>query len=303
MPKRLLSSRKFNGSRACILDGDYLSKIGKVEEVKVKHLKEAIEKFNSVSPLFADAEAYAHGLSLQRIRSSLLKPVKTDKEIIAVAKKRAKDLSKDVHITDLISAVEFLGYNPNDDAAKLQLWVFDIPVLEVPFEDRIELMKELEQVVINLDLQGVVKFEYPVWTESHEERMDMLKDIVAEGFEGYVHYLPSGYYQFGCRSDNAQKSKLRYDDEARVLEVTKDKKGNGVLHCVASDKLDNCKFKCVMKVERRDGKTYLKTYEAMQELLGEWITFSYEELSDKGVVTKPVGEMVRLCDDEGNALE
>lgn len=304
MSKTLLTSRKFNGSRACILDGNYLSKIGKVEEVKVDHLREAIDKLNSVRPLFMDSEAYAHGLSLQRIRSALLKPVKTDKEVLNFAKHRVKELGKGLTITSYSEAVDFLGYNPNEDASKLKLHVFDVPVLGITFLERIELMKELEKVVISLGLTDTIEFEYPVETYSHEERMLKLDEIVAEGFEGYVHYEPLGLYEFGRRSDNAQKSKPRYDAEARVVGVVKDKRGNGTLECVSSDALDGVKFKCVMKVDRRDGNKYPdKSYETMTGMVGRWITFSYEELSDKGVPTKPVGELERECDSSGKPQE
>ena len=300
MPNTLLTSKKFNGSRACILGGDYLSKIGKVEEVQVEHLREAISKLDNV---FMDAEAYAHGLSLQRIRSALLKPVKTTKEIINIAKKRAKDRGTVLTSESLEGAVEYLGYNPNEDAAKLKLHVFDIPVLGVPFEERVGLMRELEEEVVSKGLQDVILFEYPILTYSHEERMDKLEEIVAEGYEGFVHYDPKGLYEFGKRSSNAQKSKPRYDSEARIVGVVKDKRGNGTLECVACDTLENVKFKCVMKVDRRDGTSHPdKSYETCLEMVGKWITFSYEELSDKGVPTKPVGELERDCDSEGNPL-
>lgn len=300
MSDKLLTSRKFNGSRACILEGDYLSKIGKVEEVQVEHLRDAIAKLGNV---YMDAEAYAHGLSLQRIRSALLKPVKTSKEIITMAKKRAKERGDTLVADSFESAIEYLGYNPNEDAAKLKLYVFDIPVLKVPFTERIELMRELEKEVIEKGLTDIIKFEYPVWTNSHEERLEKLEDIVKEGYEGYVHYEPDGMYEFGKRSSNAQKSKPRYDSEARVVGVIKDKRGNGTLECVACDALDNVKFKCVMKVDRRDGTSHPdKSYETCLDMVGKWITFSYEELSDKGVPTKPVGELERGCDTEGNPL-
>ena len=58
-----------------------------------------------------------------------------------------------------------------------------------------------------------------------------------------------------------------------------------------------------MKVERRDGKRYERDYETMTSLIGKWITFSYEELSEKGIPTKQVGEEERKCDDQGRPLE
>ncbi|AUR89197.1 nucleic acid-binding, OB-fold protein [Vibrio phage 1.121.O._10N.286.46.C4] len=307
MSDTLYSSKKFNGSRACVLNGDYLSKIGKVEEIKVEHLKSAIDKLQiATGGVYFDAEVYAHGLSLQRIRSAFLKPVKTEKEIIKIAKDRLKSRGKveeSKKMKFIEQAIDYLGYNPNEDAGKLKLYVFDIPVLGVPFVDRLEKMRTLEDVVVSSGLEDVIKFEYPVITCCHEERMEMLEEVVNQGYEGYVHYEVEGMYEFGRRSTNAQKSKPRYDSEARVVGVIKDKRGNGTLECIACDTLDNIPFKCVMKVDRRDGTSHPdKSYETCLEMVGKWITFSYEELSDKGVPTKPVGEIERECDSEGNPL-
>ena len=62
-------------------------------------------------------------------------------------------------------------------------------------------------------------------------------------------------------------------------------------------------FKCMMKVDRRDGFGYPRTVSDMENLIGQFITFSYEDLSDKGVPCKPVGEEVRKCDQYGNPQE
>ena len=81
------------------------------------------------------------------------------------------------------------------------------------------------------------------------------------------------------------------------------KNGDGKLLLEAADVLDNVSFKCMMKVNRRDGNTYGRSYEEMQKLVGNWVTFSYEELSGAGVPTKPVGEEVRKCNSKGEPLE
>ncbi|CAH9014191.1 putative nucleic acid-binding, OB-fold protein [Vibrio phage 501E54-1] len=301
MSPTLYTSTKFNGSRACVLEGQLYSKIGKPEDIKVDHLRAVVEELGELAHF--DAEVYAHGLSLQRIRSAWLKPVKTDKEIIKIAKDRAKGKKDTVKFVSPEQAIEYIGYNPNDDAPRLKFYIFDIPDTEgKPYEQRLEDMRTLESVVSSRKLDIYFNFEYPVLTHSHEERMEKLEEIVKLKYEGFVHYEPQGVYEFGKRSTNAQKSKPRYDAEARVVKVTEAKNGTGTLHVVASDALDNAEFKCVMKVDRRDGKSYDKSYESMLELVGKWITFSYEELSDKGIPTKPVGELERECDNEGNPL-
>ena len=99
------------------------------------------------------------------------------------------------------------------------------------------------------------------------------------------------------------QDKPRYDSECLVLGVEKCKNGDGKLIVRACDKLDRVEFKVMMKVSRRDGNDYPRDVEIMKELIGEWITFSYEELSDKGVPTKPVGETPRKCDETGEPLE
>ena len=133
--------------------------------------------------------------------------------------------------------------------------------------------------------------------------MKLRDEVVYQGYEGLVHYKVDGAYEYGKRSTNTAKDKSRYDSEAKVVSVTSDKNGEGLLHCIACDGLDNVKFKFKMKVERRDGKRYERDFETMQDLVGKWITFSYEELSEAGTPTKPVGEEERLCDDSGRPLE
>lgn len=304
MSDTLLSSVKFNGSRACVVDGNLYSKIGRLEEVKVKHLKYAIEALGN--QVTFDSEVYAFGLSLQRIRSAWLKPVKTDKEIVKIAKDRLKNSGKGdpKKVKTFQDAIDVLGYNPNEDAPKLKFYVFDIPTdKDTSFSNRLEDMHYLEYVIRSKGLSSHFQFSYPQVTHSHEERMKVLTKVVDMGYEGLVHYEPEGVYEYGKRSTNTAKSKPRYDSECKVVEVTKDKNGEGLLHCIACDELDNVKFKCKMKVERRDGKRYERDYETMTSLIGKWITFSYEELSEKGIPTKQVGEEERNCDDQGRPLE
>jgi hypothetical protein len=296
----LLTSVKLNGSRACVVDGKLYSKIGRHEDIKVEHLRGAVEKLGNVN---FDAEVYAHGLSLQRIRSAWLKPVKTDKEIIKLANERIgkKGGAKVKAIED---AVESLGYNPNEDAPQLKFHVFDIPDDNgIPFSVRIGNVATFTNLVNKIGVGDCFEFLLPTQTHSHEERVTLLQKVYAEGYEGLVHYEPSGIYEYGKRSTNTCKAKPRLDGEAKVLSVESDKNGEGVLTCIASDALDNVQFKCKMKVERRDGNRYERDYESMLTLVGKWITFAYEELSDTGVVTKAVGEIVRECDSQGNPLE
>ena len=299
----LLSSVKKDGSRGCVVDGVFYSKTGREETIKVPHLAEAVKALGSFATF--DAEVYAEGLTLQRIRSAWTKPVKTDKDIIKIARDRAIDLSntnKNLE-WDILKAIDFLGYLPNEDAKKLKFFIFDIPTSgSETFEERVEMMHQLEEVIEDKGLSDCFSFLYPILTKSHEDRMHLLGKVCAEGSEGLVHYEPKGVYEFGKRSTNVAKSKPRYDSECKVVDVTEDKSGEGVLHCVACDKLNNVKFKCKMKVTRRDGKRYERDYATMCNLIGKWVTFSYVSLSVSGTPLKPVAEEERECDEHGNPL-
>ncbi len=302
MPEVLLTSVKKNGSRACVIGGQLYSKIGRPEDIKVEHLRKAVETLGDVD---FDCEVYAgEGISLQRVRSAWLKPVKTEKEIIKIAKERAKALgNKDKFLTEE-GAVLFLGYHPNEDAPKLKFYVFDIPTKgKAEFQDRVVWMEQLEYIVNRDEVDSCFEFLYPKLTYSHKERMEYLDEVVANGSEGLCHYEVDGIYEFGKRSTNTTKSKLRYDTECFVEKITKDKRGEGVLHLRASDEMLRVKLKAKMKVHRRDGKEYARDYQSMvDECLNQWVTISYEELSDKGVMTKPVAECLRDCDPTGQPI-
>lgn len=298
LPDPVYVSVKEDGSRACILGGAMFSKIGRGEDIKVEHLRNAVAALGDVD---FDSEVYAHDLSLQRIRSAWLKPIRTDKEIIKVANDKCKKKGTE-KVKTLSQALEVLGYNPNEDAPKLKLNIFDIPVTGVPFKERIELMLYLHGEINRLGLQDNFNFLFPkLMTKAEAEKLH--DEVVLNGHEGLVFYDPEDLYEFGKRSYTCQKDKRRHDSEAFVTGVEPCKNGTGKLLLRACDELDNVTFKCMIKVTRRDGIDYPRDYETMKELIGQWITFSYENLSDAGIPAKPVGECTRLCNDKGEPLE
>ena len=278
MPQWCYSSIKKNGSRACVINGELFSKIGKREEVKVKHIREAIERLGEYASF--DAEVYSHGLSLQRIRAAWTKPVRTPKEIEKVLKK-----------TNLV-------YDTNEDALGLQLHVFDIPKEGVPFNQRIELMRELEVTVNKLGLERTIKFIYPEWIGCGSERLDYRNCAVSAGYEGLVHYTIDDMYEFGKRSYTCQKDKPRYSSEAYVVGCLKDKSSQGVLQLVTNEEMGSIPFKGKMK-----GGAESRSFEAQSGFIGSWVTYEYEELSDRGVPTKPTVCETRRCSSTGEPLE
>lgn len=285
--------RKFNGSRLCVVGGRYMSKAGREEFPKVRHIVREVRLLDRD----IDGEVYRHGFSLQAIRSAWLKQ--------------------------------------NENTPHLKLMIFDCPIRNLPWVSRIKYLKEIDDRIKELGLKHL-KVEYPTLVHTEQELDDFYLNTIKPQYSGIKSYLRisyehkkagelvltedggeqcfssyegivirnmNGLFEFGNRSYDTQKRKPRFDAEAKVLQVTSDKSGQGVLHCVTSEELGSKPFKCKMKVKRRDGKEYPRDYEIMLQLVDQWITFSYEELSEKGVPTKPVGETPRKCDEKGCPLE
>ncbi|APC44371.1 DNA ligase [Pseudoalteromonas phage PH357] len=299
LPEKCITSIKLNGSRACIIDGQLYSKIGRPEEVKHDKIREGIELADKLGFSNLDCEVYADGLSLQRIRSAWLKPIKTAKEVCDIANKRF-NLKGSSRLKCVVEAIKLLGHDPNEDTKLIKLYVFDIPSKdERGYEERLEEVESFRSLVdSNPALKEVFDFCVYSWTYSHQRRVDKLKSVHLNGYEGLVHYDPKGVYEFGKRSSNTQKAKPRLDSEAFVLDVTKDKSGQGVLLLKANDAMENVEFKAKMK-----GDAESRSYEKQLQYVGKWVNYQYEELSDNGIPTKPVVIGERLCDDSGNPLE
>lgn len=299
LPERCITSIKLNGSRACIINGQLYSKIGRPEEIQHKLIRAGVSLADSLNWGNLDCEVYAHGLSLQRIRSAWLKPIKTSKEVCEVANKRF-NLKGSARIKCVVEAIKRLGYDPNQDAQKLKLYVFDIPSkTNKGYRERLEDLETFKYLVSTSPiLQNIFEFCEYFDTVSHEERVEKLSEVHSQGYEGLVHYDPEGVYEFGKRSSNTQKAKPRLDSEALVVDVTKDKSGQGVLLLKANDSMDNVEFKAKMK-----GDAESRSYEKQLQYVGKWVNYQYEELSDKGIPTKPVVICERKCDDSGSPLE
>ena len=299
LPDTCITSIKLNGSRACIINGQLYSKIGRPEEVKHKRIAQGIKRLAELGVENIDCEVYAHGIPLQRIRSAWLKPYKTGKEICEVANKRFGLKGKE-RISDQYDAIKKLGYNPNEDAMKLKLYIFDIPDVSLGgYRERITSIEDIIRLVYSDNLlMEVFDFCEYFWTHSHEERQTTLKEYHNEGWEGLVHYDPKGLYEFGKRSSNTQKAKPRLESEALVVDCTSDKSGQGVLHLKTNDTMGNVSFKAKMK-----GDAESRSFEVQQNYVGQWVTYAYEELSENDVPTKPVVLNLRKCDDSGNPVE
>lgn len=169
---------------------------------------------------------------------------------------------------------------PNADTPKLRYWVYDIPV-EKSQEDRRVMLAGIHNTDVLVVLPGMI-------VKNKEDGDGFYDYCVNLKYEGVVYRNPIGTYEFGKRSYNLLKRKPRQTAEAKVLSVEKDRNNWGILNCEMET---GAKFKCQMKVDA--GKKNYREHDNALELVGKFIEFEYEELSDDGVPTKPVGVGIR----------
>lgn len=187
---------------------------------------------------------------------------------------------------------------PNADTPKLKYWVYDLPLKGVTQEARHYRLSHLrEDQQEDTRLNPNVVFCPGVIVKSEFDGDQVYDLAVSQKYEGVVYRKLSGLYEFGKRSYFLIKRKPRQTAEARVLSTEIDRNGWGILNCLT---LDGAEFKCQMRVDV--GSKNYRLYENSKELIGSFIEYEYEELSDAGIPTKPSGVGIRLVDSLGRPL-
>lgn len=193
----------------------------------------------------------------------------------------------DLSLQDIVSAFR----KPNENTQLLQYWVYDIPVSGKPYESRLSNMWSLERKLEELNIKNIVVLSVTS-VNTEEEAITFFNEVVFRCGEGAVIRNFNGEYEFGKRSYDALKMKHRDTTEALVVDVSEDKNHEGVLSC----ELENGKkFKCKM-LKDVDGEGNIRLYKNSLGLTQSYIEVEYEELSDDGIPTKPVGIRRRKVD-------
>lgn len=195
-------------------------------------------------------------------------------------------------LQDIISAFR----KKNVDTPRLKYYVYDVPVASTMVE-RVELLTSLDIWVKNNNVD-FIEVTIPRVVNSWEEVMEYTNKQIELGQEGAIVRNFKGVYEFGKRSYDLLKVKIRLDAEAEVLSYTLDKNDEPVytVRAVNGEQTDAV-FKLKMKIP--DGKVITglnyRSKENAESLLGQHITYEYEELSSSEVPTptKPVGLCVR----------
>lgn len=191
-------------------------------------------------------------------------------------------------LQEIISAFR----KPNKNTCKLKYYVYDIPLPNMTMTERVSELRKLYEYVVEHELD-YIEVVTPEVVNSWEDAVVVAKMYVDLGYEGAILRNFNGEYEFGKRSYDLQKLKFRQSAESVVVSVTQDKNGDGVLLCQAiNGKQTGVQFECLMRKDADPEINYRKYSNALL-LIGKAITYEYEELSDKGVPTKPVSVALR----------
>lgn len=241
---------KLNGLRSLVDDGgDALSKAGEVYKLP-NHWK-PIPQFISTTfqhPLDGEVFAGLGVLSLQKINGAW--------------KKYKEGLTE-----------------------QLKYYVYDIPVKNVAFKDRLTMMNDLRIMVADAGLDDLIVVLDTVLINNQEELDAYFSQAIADKAEGLVIRNANGLYEPGRRSYDVIKRKPRYDMEVMVFKIRRDKNDDGVL---TGRTKNGVEVEFLMRIDADDEVNYRK-YENAVKLLDTFNTIEYEELSDAGIPTKPVG--------------
>ena len=191
-------------------------------------------------------------------------------------------------LQDIISAVK----KPNMNTLRLEFHIFDIPVQRTSWLERKNSLEVVKQAC-RLPLKVVSN----VTVNNEDAARIFLTKYMNEGYEGLMLRNHRGVYEFNHRSPNLQKWKLMNDAEALVISVEEDLNGEGVLTSRMAGTKDKF-FKCKMK-----GDHDFRLFANQKGLVGQWITYKYQALTNDGLPQFPVGLYVRECDGNGKPIE
>lgn len=226
-----------------------------VDQLCLLHNKTGIESF--------DGECYIHGFTLQNIMS-LVKKVQEGSEKL------------EYHIFDIPSDLIWQSEQDGPDRKTALSFVQDI-------------------IITNKDSFPSLTVVDTETVSNQEEAKAKIGQFMEDGYEGIIIHNYRGKYEFGQRSNDLLKWKLFQDAETKVVSVTEDKNGEGVLNCQLPNGITHS-----LKMK---GTHAYRSYKNMLTLVGKWVNFTYQQLTEDGVPQFAVGQSIRNCDDNGKPLE
>lgn len=258
LQKPLWASKKLNGVRMMVrYDVNQnrvitISRGGKNYDVAASLITEELKEMFKQHPennLILDGELYVHGLPLQTISG--------------------------------IARLE--TFEPRCE--KLEYWIYDIASDQLTFEERNELLLDLEDVFINSEKIKILRH---VKTESWADIQRLHDKWVAEGFEGVVVRKPDKVYEPGKRTSTMIKVKAYQDAEFKIVGFSEKLRDEDFCFVCETSKGKRFEAKPIGSREIKD--QYL---EDMDDIIGRMGTVKFFEWSTDGIPLQPVFQSVR----------
>lgn len=156
------------------------------------------------------------------------------------------------------------------DWSNIKYMVFDLPVSQEIFDERLKLLRTIITKINNPHIQMVEQHK----VSSHEALMRKLDTIVGQGAEGLMLHRGSSVYK-NTRSDDLLKLKKYLDAEAIVIAHVPGKgKLKGLLGSLEVETSNNIRFKI--------GTGFSDAERRNPPAIGSVITYRYFGLTNKG---------------------
>lgn len=170
-------------------------------------------------------------------------------------------------------------------SSQLLYHVYDIVDSDLPYQARLEIIKELHKVA-----PPNVKFVITMRAVEEMQVRHLHEMFVRQGFEGTMVRDPLAHYEIGKRSYSLMKLKDFVDAEYRIVDIV-DGAGSDVGLAIFELETDSgARFNC-----RPEGtqENRAELFKNRKNLVGKFLTVRYQELSKDGIPIFPVGVAIR----------
>jgi len=257
------ASRKLDGLRCKSVYKDgvltWNSRGGKTYPVP-PHLVEPLTHLHKVSGLEQlDGECYVHGFKLQSIQSAVKKH--------------------------------------NTLTSSLTYEIFDIPLENVKWVDRLGVLTNLEQYTNSMTHVNIVENI----KSTKEDLQKLITQFISEGFEGVMlRNAKKGDYAFqNKRSNDLLKYKLFEDSECKILSCVEDKNAQGKFTVGWTNPNGvYVEFELSMNGDQDEN-----AYTNLKNKIGAFVNFKYQDLTIDGKPSFARGLYFRECTEGGIPLE
>ena len=185
----------------------------------------------------------------------------------------------------------------------LEYYVYDIMVPDATFQDRYELLHQLEELISQAEFNPerewspedlriqVIPHIFVTGDNKKDQIMELHNQYVAEGWEGCVARDASKPYKYGGRGQEMIKFKLYQDAEFEITGLSEGLRSEDM--CFTLKTADGIEFKAKPMGSRELKEQYR---EDLDKLIGKMATVKYFYLSDEGTPLQPVLKAIRDYD-------